>query len=71
MQNSHQRMRLLLASGCLPDRAGQPAQVQLHMTLDDLLAMPGAADAARAWLEAHLGTRPPRTRPPGLVKLSV
>jgi hypothetical protein len=51
-------MRLLLASGCLPDRAGQPAQVQLHMTLDDLLAMPGAADAARAWLADHLGTEP-------------
>ncbi|MGH3404774.1 MAG: DUF222 domain-containing protein, partial [Streptosporangiaceae bacterium] len=52
-------MRLLLASGCLPDRAGQPAQVQLHMTLDDLLAMPGAAEAARAWLAGHLGTDPP------------
>src|ERR1700733_114863 len=24
-------MRLLLASGCLPERAGQPAQVQLHL----------------------------------------
>ncbi|MGH3401025.1 MAG: DUF222 domain-containing protein, partial [Streptosporangiaceae bacterium] len=31
-------MRLLLASGCLPDRAGQAAQVQLHMcqVLDQL-----------------------------------
>ena len=49
-------MRLLLASGCLPERAGQPAQVQLHLGLDELLSMPGAAQAARAWLEAHLGT---------------
>ena len=51
-------MRLLLASGCLPERAGQPALVQLHLGLDELLAMPGAADAARAWLEDHLGTPP-------------
>src|ERR1700722_9980197 len=51
-------MRLLLASGCLPERAGQPAQVQLHLGLDELLSMPGAAQAARAWLEAHLGTPP-------------
>ena len=57
-------MRLLLASGCLPERAGQPAQVQLHMTLDDLLAMPGAADAARAWLADHLGAAPAATSPP-------
>ena len=57
-------MRLLLASGCLPERACQPAQVQLHMTLDDLLAMPGAADAARAWLADHLDTEPAADRPP-------
>jgi hypothetical protein len=56
-------MRLLLASGCLPERAGQPAQVQLHMTLDDLLAMPGAADATRAWLADHLGTPPAVEQP--------
>jgi hypothetical protein len=43
-------MRLLLASGCLPERAGQPAQVQLHTTLDELGALPGAEDAARQWL---------------------
>ena len=58
-------MRLLLASGCLPERAGQPAQVQLHLGLDELLSMPGAAQAARAWLEAHLGTPPaPAADPP-------
>jgi Domain of unknown function (DUF222) len=29
--------RRLIASGCVPDRAGQPAQIQLHLTLEDLL----------------------------------
>jgi hypothetical protein len=52
-------MRLLLASGCLPERAGQPAQVQLHMNLDELLGLPGADEAARAWLASHLGTDQP------------
>jgi hypothetical protein len=45
-------MRLLLASGCLPERAGQAAQVQL-------LDMPGAADAASAWLARRLATSQP------------
>ncbi len=58
-------MRLLLASGCLPERAGQPAQVQLHLGLDELLSMPGAAQAARAWLEDHLGTPPAADQPAG------
>jgi hypothetical protein len=49
-------MRLLLASGCLPDRAGQAAQVQLHLTLDELLDMPGGTGAASAWLANHLAT---------------
>ncbi len=47
-------MRLLLASGCLPERAGQAAQVQLHLTLDELLDMPGGTGAASAWLANHL-----------------
>jgi hypothetical protein len=29
--------RRLIASGCLPDRAGQPTQIQLHLSLDELL----------------------------------
>lgn len=29
--------RRLIGAGCLPDRAGQPTQVQLHVTLDQLL----------------------------------
>ena len=36
--------RRLLAAGCLPARAGQPVQLQVHMTLDDLLGRPGASD---------------------------
>ena len=42
--------RRLIGSQCLPDRAGQPTQVQLHMTLDQLRDLPGAADAEAAWL---------------------
>ena len=34
--------RRLLASGCLPDRAGQPAQLQLQITLDQLARAAGA-----------------------------
>src|SRR5258707_4994665 len=34
--------RRLLAAGCLPDRAGQPVQLQLHLTLDQLLNGTGA-----------------------------
>ena len=32
--------RRLIASGCLPDRAGQPARLQLHITLDQLAGGP-------------------------------
>ena len=53
-------MRLLLASGCLPDRAGQAAQVQLHLTLDELMDMPGAGNAASTWLARHLAHQPAR-----------
>jgi Domain of unknown function (DUF222)/HNH endonuclease len=49
-------MRLLLASGCLPERAGQAAQVQLHLTLDELMGLPGAQDTASVWLARHLAT---------------
>ena len=43
--------RRLLAAGLLPGRAGQPAQIQLHLTLDQLRGLPGAA-----------APRPPRGR---------
>jgi hypothetical protein len=42
--------RRLIAAGGLPDVAGQPTQVQLHMTLDQLRSLPGAADAETAWM---------------------
>jgi hypothetical protein len=41
--------RRLIASGGLPDVAGQPVQVQLHITLDQLLALPGASEAEQQW----------------------
>ena len=38
--------RRLLAAGCLPARAGQPVQLQLHITLEQLLGLaPPSADA--------------------------
>jgi Domain of unknown function (DUF222) len=41
--------RRLIAGG-LPDRAGQPTQIQLHMTLDQLLGLPGAGQATADWV---------------------
>jgi hypothetical protein len=41
--------RRLIAAGGLPDRAGQPTQIQLHLTLDQLRSLDGAADAEDAW----------------------
>ncbi len=41
--------RRLVAAGGLPDRAGQPTQIQLHMTLDQLRRLDGAGDAENAW----------------------
>jgi hypothetical protein len=41
--------RRLIASAGLPDRAGQATQIQLHMTLDQLRGLPGAAGAEAAW----------------------
>jgi hypothetical protein len=47
--------RRLVASGCLPERAGQPTQILLHMDLDRLRGMPGAAAAEAAWAGAAAG----------------
>ena len=47
--------RRLIGAGCVPDRAGQPTHIQLHLTLDQLRDMPGAADAEAAWLAAQTG----------------
>jgi hypothetical protein len=38
--------RRLIAAGGLPDRAGQPTQIQLHMTLDELMRLHGTAGGA-------------------------
>jgi Domain of unknown function (DUF222) len=40
--------RRLIAGG-LPDRAGQPTQIQLHMTLEQLLGLNGAGEATADW----------------------
>src|SRR6266702_4160506 len=47
--------RRLVASGCLPQRAGQPTQIQLHLTLDQLRGLPGADGAEAAWAGAAAG----------------
>jgi Domain of unknown function (DUF222) len=41
--------RRLIAAGCLPERAGQPTHIILHMTLDQLRGMAGASAAEAAW----------------------
>src|SRR5580693_5305002 len=41
--------RRLIGSGCLPERAGQPTQIVLHMDLDRLRGLPGAPEAEAAW----------------------
>jgi hypothetical protein len=51
MQMTCQPCRRLIAANCLPDRAGQPTQIQLHMTLDQLRGMAG--DGAEAAWAAH------------------
>jgi hypothetical protein len=45
--------RRLIASGLLPGHAGQPAQVQVHMTLAQLRDLPGASTAEAAWAAAR------------------
>jgi hypothetical protein len=42
MQYREQPCRRLIAAGGLPDRAGQPTQIQLHMTLDQLMRLTGS-----------------------------
>ena len=42
-------MRRLVAAGCLPDRGGQPTVIQLHMSLDQLLSLPGADHVTADW----------------------
>ena len=55
--------RQLIASGCVPDRAGQPTQIQLHMTLDQLRGLDGAGGAEAAWAQAAWAARGPAAGP--------
>jgi hypothetical protein len=41
--------RRLIAAGHVPGRAGQPTQIQLHLTLDQLRHLHGAGGAETAW----------------------
>jgi hypothetical protein len=45
--------RRLIAAGGIPDRAGQPTQIQLHLTLEQLRNLDGAAEAENAWAAAR------------------
>src|SRR5215469_1927813 len=51
--------RLLLAARCLPEREGQPVQVQLQMTLSQLLGQPEADPALAADIAARGAAAPP------------
>jgi len=48
-----------LITGGLPSRAGQPTQIQLHMTLSQLLGQPEADQAVAAWIAANRTPAPP------------
>jgi len=47
--------RRLIAAGGLPERAGQPTQIQLGMTLGQLRGLPGAGAVEAAWAAAMAG----------------
>ena len=49
MQNHSGRMRRLVASGLLPERAGQPAKVWAHISLADLLMLDGSSALQQQW----------------------
>jgi hypothetical protein len=51
--------RLLLAARCLPGREGQPVQIQLHMTLSQLLGQAESDPALAAELAARGAAAPP------------
>lgn len=50
--------RRLIAAGMVPDRAGQPTHIQVHLSLSQLRSLPGAPEAEREWAAA-------RAREPG------
>jgi hypothetical protein len=47
--------RRLIASGGLPERAGQPTQIQLNMTLEQLRGLPAAGAVDAAWAGSVAG----------------
>ena len=51
--------RRLIASGGLPDRAGQPVQIQLHISLEELIRRIRAAQAGPPGQEPGAGTAGP------------
>jgi hypothetical protein len=51
--------RRLIASGCLPERAGQPVQIVLHMTLAQLLGQAEFDHTLAAWIGANAVPAPP------------
>jgi hypothetical protein len=51
--------RRLIAAGGLPDRAGQPVQIQLNMTLSQLAGQPEADQEIAAWIAARGTPAPP------------
>jgi hypothetical protein len=51
--------RLLIGSGCLPQRDGQPVQIQLQMTLSQLLGQAEADPALAAGIAARGTPAPP------------
>jgi hypothetical protein len=53
MQFHIQRMRRLLASGLLPDRAGQPVKALVHVTFADLCQLDADAAVQDKWIEAY------------------
>src|SRR5499427_5047089 len=49
--------RRLIRAGMVPDRAGQPTQIMVHLTLAQVRGTPGASAAEAAWAAAR-GTQP-------------
>jgi hypothetical protein len=47
--------RRLIAAGMVPERAGQPTRLHVHMTLSQLRGEPGAPEAQAAWAARRAG----------------
>ena len=64
-------MRRLAAAGMLPERAGQPVKVWVHIPLAELLAMDGSTTLVREWA-GRCGPRGPgiAPRPPRAAEIS-